>query len=92
MACTIVSNNIASPQLRESISNAVIDGIGERSGNWNITVYQALDYPAFGIRINGPENLRWEWSVYENEQSPEIVRERVAQGLASKLSLLNTSS
>src|ERR1019366_1786562 len=52
-----------------------------RIGNWNITVYQALDYPAFGIRINGPENLRWEWSVYENEQSPEIVRERVAQGL-----------
>ena len=92
MACTIVSNNIASPQLRESISNAVIDGIGERSGNWKITVYQALDYPAFGIRINGPENLRWEWSVYENEQSPEIVRERVAQGIASKLSLLNTSS
>ena len=87
MACTIVSNNIPSPHLRDSVSKAIREGIGERAGNWKITAYQAPDYFALAIRIEGPEGLRWEWTLYENEQTPEFIRERVAQGIVDRLSL-----
>ena len=68
MPCTIVSNNIPSAELREAVSEAVRDGIGERPGEWNIVVYQAPDYLGFAVRIEGPKNLRWSWTFREEEQ------------------------
>src|SRR5579863_7232767 len=41
MSCTIASNNIPAPQLRESVNKAVREGIGERSGDWKVDIYQA---------------------------------------------------
>lgn len=86
MSCTIVTNNISTPQLRASASKAVCEGIGERSGDWRVDIYQAPDYPAFAIRIVGPRGLRWDWTFYEQEQSSEFIRQRVAQGIIDKLS------
>jgi hypothetical protein len=91
MSCTIASNNIPAPQLRESVNKAVREGIGERSGDWKVDIYQAPDYPAFAIRIEGPKGLRWSWTLHEHEQTPEFIRERVAQGIITKLSLLEDS-
>ena len=31
--------------------------------------------------------LRWNWTFYENEQTPDFIRDRVAQGIFTKLSL-----
>jgi hypothetical protein len=87
VACTIISNNIESPDQREAISEAVRDGIGEKPGDWEAIVYQALDYAGFAIRISGPENLRWNWTFFGKEQAPEFIRERVAQCIAAHQSL-----
>ena len=72
MACNIVFNNIPPPELQKAICKAIRDGIGERQGDWNVVVYQAPNYPAFAIRIEGPEGLRWSWTFFEQEQAPGI--------------------
>jgi hypothetical protein len=82
MPCTIVSNNIAAPQLREEVSKAICDAIGERPGGWSVVVYQAPDYPGLGVRIQGPKGLRWNWTFFgEKEQSPEFIKRRIASGV-----------
>jgi hypothetical protein len=86
MSCTIASNNIRSPELREAVSKAVRDGIGERLGEWNVVVYQAPDYPAFAVSIEGPKGLHWSWTFFEREQAPEFIQQRVAEGIAAQLS------
>jgi hypothetical protein len=86
MSCTIVSNNIPSPDLRESVSEAVRAGIGERSGKWQVVVYQAPDYAGFAVSIDGPEGLRWSWTFREQEQAPEFIQQRVAQAVRAQLS------
>ena len=87
VACTIISNNIESPDQRDAVSAAIRDGIGEKPGNWEVIVYQALDYAGFAIRISGPENLRWNWTFFGKEQAPDFIRERVAQCIAAHQSL-----
>jgi hypothetical protein len=91
MSCTIVRNNISAPQLRASTSGAVREGIGERSGDWQVDIYQAPDYPEIAITIAGPQGLSWDWTFYEQEQSPEFIRERVAQAIIDNLSLQGDS-
>jgi hypothetical protein len=87
VACTIVSNNIASYGLREAVSRAICEGIGEKPGDWTAIVYQAVDYAGFAVRISGPENLRWNWTFYGQEQSPDFIRVRVAESIAAQQSL-----
>jgi hypothetical protein len=85
MSCTIASNNISCPELRKSVSEAVRDGIGERSGEWNVVIYQAPDYLGFAVRIEGPKGLRWSWTFGEQEQAPEFIQQKVAQAMQAKL-------
>jgi hypothetical protein len=85
--CTIISNNIESPDQRNAVSEAIRDGIGEKPGEWEVIVYQALDYAGVAIRISGPENLRWNWTFFGKEQAPDFIRDRVAQSIAAQQSL-----
>ena len=85
MPCTIISNNIPSAELREAVSEAVRDGIGERPGEWNIVVYQAPDYLGFAVRIEGPKSLRWSWTFREDEQSPKFIQEKVNQAIVAQV-------
>jgi hypothetical protein len=81
MPCTIVSNNIASPHVRENVSKAICDAIGDRLGEWSVVVYQAVDYPGLAVRIQGPKGLRWNWTFFGEEQSPEFIQQRIASGI-----------
>jgi hypothetical protein len=84
MSCTIVSNNILSPEVRESVNTAIRNGIGDRVGEWNVVVYQALDFPALAIRIEGPKGLRWSWTFYEQEQVPETIQQKINTGIIAQ--------
>ena len=84
MSCTIVSNNILSPEVRESVNTAIRNGIGERGGEWNVVVYQAPDFPALAIRIEGPKGLRWSWTFYEQEQVPETIQQKINTGIIAQ--------
>ena len=92
MSCTIVSNNISSPELRKAVSEAVCDGIGERSGEWNVVVYQAPDCPELAVRIEGPKALRWSWTFREQEQAPEFIHQKVFQAIQAQLLLQEESA
>ena len=92
MTCTIASNNIADPQFRESVNRAITEGVGDRSGDWRVVVYKAPDCQDIAIRMLGPNGLRWDWTLRETEQTPEFVRERVAQGILTTLSLHESSA
>jgi hypothetical protein len=87
MSCTIVSNNILSPEVRESVNKAIRNGIGERVGEWSVVVYQPLDLPALAIRIDGPKGLRWSWTFFEHEQVPEAIQQKVDTGIIAQLAL-----
>ena len=87
MSCTVVSNNIPSAELREAVSRAVRDGIGERAGEWNVVVYQAPDCPELAVRIDGPNGLRWSWTYREQEQAPEFIKQRIAQAIEAQFLL-----
>lgn len=84
MSCRIVSNNISSPEVRESVNTAIRNGIGERVGEWSVVVYQPLDFPALAIRIDGPNGLRWSWTFLEQEQVPETIRQKVDAGIVAQ--------
>jgi hypothetical protein len=84
MSCTIVSNNTPSPQLREAVSKAICDGIGDRPGEWSVVVYQAPDYPGLAVRITGPKGVHWNWTFFGQEQSPEFIQQRVANGIIAQ--------
>jgi hypothetical protein len=84
MSCTIASNNISSPQLREDVSKAVCDGIGDRPGQWSAVVYQAPDYSGLAVRITGPRGLRWNWTFFGQEQNPQFIQQRVANGVIAQ--------
>lgn len=86
MPCAIVSNNIQSQEIREAVNEAVRDGVGERAGEWKAVVYQAHDYPALAVRIEGPKGLRWSWTFREKEQVPAFIRDRIAQAILDQLS------
>ena len=85
MSCTIVSNNIPSPEVRKAVSQAISNGIGGRSGEWKVIVYQAPDYPEFAVKIDGPKGLRWSWTFRAQEQAPEFIQKRVAQAILAQL-------
>jgi len=85
MPCTIASNNIPSPELREAVSEAVRAGIGERPGEWRVVIYQAPDYAGFAVTFDGPDSLRWSWTFREQEQAPAFIQERVAQAVVTQL-------
>ncbi len=86
MACNFASNNIQSPELRDAVSKAVCDGIGGKAGDWSVVIYQAPDYPALAIRIEGPKGLHWSWTFYEREQGADFIRQKVAEGIAAQAS------
>jgi hypothetical protein len=92
MSCTIVSNNIPFPDLRNAANEAVRAGIGERLGEWNVAVYQALDCPELAIRIEGPKGLRWNWTFREEEQAPEFMQQRIRQAIQDNLMLQEESA
>ena len=91
MPCAIVSNNIQSQEIREAVNEAVRDGVGERAGEWKAVVYQAHDYPALAVRIEGPKGLRWSWAfrektstgIYPGQDSPSDPGPALALGGAS---------
>jgi hypothetical protein len=92
MPCLIASNNILSPEIHKALSKAVRNGISERLGEWNVVIYQAPDYPGFAIRIEGPKGLRWSWTFLEQEQTSELIEERVAKGIMAQLLLQEDST
>jgi hypothetical protein len=92
MPCLIASNNILSPEIQKAVSKAVRNGISERLGGWNVAIYQAPDYPAFAIKIEGPKGLRWSWTFFEQEQTSEFIEERVAKGIMAQLLLHEEST
>jgi hypothetical protein len=92
MPCTIVSNNIASPEVRTAVNDAISAGVGDQPGDWKATVYQAPDYPGLAVRIKGPKKLRCDWTFFGEEQSPSFIRERVAQSVAASLALQENPS
>lgn len=87
MPCTVVSNNISFPEMRDALSDSVRAGIGETPGEWNVVIYQATDYPVLAVRIEGPNSLRWSWTCHEHKQAPSFVQQRVTQGILDRLSL-----
>jgi hypothetical protein len=74
-----------------AVSKAVCEGIGGRSGDWKVEIYQPPDYPALAVRIQGPRGLHWDWTLRETEQTPEFIRERIAQSIKVKLALQGNS-
>jgi hypothetical protein len=91
MSCSVISNNISSTELRDAVSKAVCDGIGERRGEWNVVVYQALDHLGIAVRIDGPKGLRWSWTFFEQEQATELIEQKVATGIKDQMSLRGES-
>ena len=87
MACTIVSNNIPSPEARETVNAAIQEGLSARAGDWNVIVYQPEDFPALVVRIQGPEEQRFNWTFLAGEQTTAFIRDRVAKGIAGCLTL-----
>ncbi len=87
MACIIVSNNIPSPEAREVVNAAIREGIGTRAGDWKVIVYQPEDYPAIAVRIQGPKELRFNWTFLAGEQTTVFIRDRVAKGIVGLLTV-----
>ena len=81
MPCTIISNNIYLPEKREAVNAAIRAGIGERTGDWRVVVYEPPDFPAVAARIEGPKQLRFSWTFLEGEQTPQFIEDRVAKGI-----------
>ena len=82
MSVTIFSNDIPIPEHRESIGEAVLDGIGQRPDNeqWTVSIYAPQNSANYIVVIEGPNDFKWEKSFSgPDERSPELIREQVRQ-------------
>jgi hypothetical protein len=84
MPTQIFTNNISSPERREAIRNAVLQGIGERSDCWEASIYEPPDHQGYLIIIEGPDGCTWTRSFLgPDEQRPESIRQAVEQALTT---------
>jgi len=67
------------------VSTAIRAGIGEREGAWEVVVYQAKEYAGLVVRIAGPTEMRFGWTFFGEEQTPEFIRQRTENGISSRL-------
>ncbi len=80
----ILSNNIALPERRETISELVLQAIGDRPECWVASIYEPHEDDEYVITIEGPDGSSWSRSFFgPDEQSPESIRQAVEQALTS---------
>jgi hypothetical protein len=78
----VFSNNIAMPDRRKVIQEAVVAGIGSRpeSETWVVSIFQPQDRPEYVVKIEGPGGFTWERTFWgPEEMSPEFIRQAVHQ-------------
>ena len=86
MPVSIFSNNIAMPDRREAIGNAVLDGIGDPPENeqWTVYIYEPQEKPNYIVTIKGPDDFEWERDFFgPEERTPKFIREEVRQATHS---------
>ncbi|HXJ93160.1 MAG TPA: hypothetical protein VMT20_09800 [Terriglobia bacterium] len=85
MAVKVFCNTIALPTYRDSVRGAVLEGIGERPPNedWMISIFEPQDRPDYIVKIEGPNNFRWERDFFgPTEQTPEFIKHSVKEAIA----------
>ena len=83
MPTSIFSNDIAMPNRRKVIGAAVLDGIGNRPENWVVSIHEPRGGPEYIITIEGPDNFKWTYTFFGDEQTPEFIRNAVGQAVAA---------
>jgi hypothetical protein len=85
MPVSVLSNSIAAVDRREAIQRAVLEGIGQRAGNWVLRILEPQLRPDYIVKIEGPDGFEWERTFFGPvEQTPELVRDEIASGLKIK--------
>jgi hypothetical protein len=80
----ILSNNIALPERRDTISKAVLQAIGDRHECWEASIYEPPEEDEYVITIEGPDGSIWTRNFFgPDEQTPESIRQVVEQALAA---------
>src|SRR5437016_3164147 len=81
MPTRIVSNTIPAVSGKLEVEQAVIDGIGDRPGDYEARIDEPQNSISWFVTIDGP-NGRWKYEFFgPGEQDPSFVRNKVEDAL-----------
>ena len=85
MAVSVFCNTIAMPGRRQAVERAVLQGIGQRPGNWVISIFEPQPSPEYIVSIEGPDGFAWKRAFFGPvEQTPEFIQTEVARAVRQK--------
>lgn len=76
MPISVFSNNIAMPDRRKAIQEAVLAGTGSSPGSqtWQVFIFEPQSSPEYIVKIEGPEGFTWERSFLGvQEQTAQFI-------------------
>ena len=80
VAVRIVHNTIPLIDRRLEVEEAVIDGIGDRPGEYEVRIDEPQNSASWFITIDGPHG-RWNYDFNPQEQDPNFVRNKIDDAL-----------
>jgi hypothetical protein len=80
MPVSVLCNNVAMPDRRIAIQQAVLPGIGPRPGSeaWEVSICQSQSRDEYIVKIEGPEGFAWERAFFGvHEKTPQFIEQEV---------------
>jgi len=74
----IFSNDIPVADVRDKVSAAVKQAIGDRPGDWEVEIHSS----SWIITVTGPNDFQWEREFFgPDEHDPDFIRQQVDSAL-----------
>jgi hypothetical protein len=74
----IFSNDIPITEVRDKVSKAVKDAIGNRLGDWEAEIHSS----SWIITITGPDGFEWEHEFFgPDEHDPDFIKQTIDSAL-----------
>jgi hypothetical protein len=74
----IFSNDIPILEVRDKVSEAVKDAIGNRSGDWEVEIHSS----SWIITITGPNAFEWRQEFFgPDEHDPDFIKQAIDSAL-----------
>ncbi len=74
----VFSNDIPIPELRDKVSEAVKEAIGDRPGDWEVEIHSST----WSISVTGPNDFEWRDEFFgPDEHGPEFIKKTVESAL-----------
>jgi hypothetical protein len=81
MTAFIATNTIKSVKTHSAVNQAVLEAIGEREGNWRVSVAETSDEKVWNVAVKGPNGFQWQHQFDGKDRTPFHVGKTIRASL-----------